>query len=104
MNLRGKKDHTQISQDIKDPYKDMLLTDPLESKFKQQTLCSVLPGLLLAGACRHCLKSLRSFHLLSDEHSKNVHYLPGQQKDVLQKLISYNPRTSTLLYHQGKTV
>lgn len=84
MNLRGKKDHTQISQDIKDPYNDTLLKDPLQSKFKQHTLCSVLPGLLLAGGCKHCLKSLRSLHLPSDEHCKNVLYLSGQQKDMLQ--------------------
>jgi len=94
MNLRRKKDHTQISQDIKDPYNNaLLLKDPFQSEFKQHTFCSVLTSLLLAGGCNCCLKSLRSVHLSSSECCKNVHYLPGQQKDVLQNLISYNPGT-----------
>lgn len=91
---RGKKDHRQISQGVKDPYNDTLLKDPLQSKFEQHTLCSVFPGLLLADGCKHCLKSLRPFHLLSDEYCKNVHYLPGQPKDILQKLI-----LTTLVLH-----
>lgn len=99
MNLRRKKDHTQISQDIKDPYNNALLKDLFQSKFKQHTFCSVLTSLLLAGGCEYCLKSLRSLHLSSYQHCKNVHYLPGQQKDILQKLISYNAGTSTPLDH-----
>lgn len=42
MNLSRKRDHTQISQDIKDPHNNALLKDPFQSKFKQRTFCSVL--------------------------------------------------------------
>lgn len=99
INLRKSKDHTQISPDSKDSYNNIVLRDPFQSRFKQHTFCSVLTSLLLAGGCKHCLKSLRSLHLSSFEQCKNVHYLSGQQKDMLQKLISYNPGTSTPLDH-----
>lgn len=63
MNLSRKKDHTQISQDIKDPYNNALLKDPFQSKFKQRTFCSVLTSLLLAGGCKYCLEIITSIFL-----------------------------------------
>lgn len=83
-SLRRKKDHTEVSQVIKDPYNKALLKDPFQNKFKQHIFGSVLTGVLLAGVCRYCLKSLRSLRLSSYGHSKNVHYFPGQRKYVAE--------------------